>query len=273
MLRVEPAGVIFRQVSFRIALEMKNLGMKQLIWKRWIGIGCLMMLMLLAACSRQPDIQPLRFNSAPWQPNEISTYALTDINGNYAGTARYDLTQLPGDGWNLRREINAQGTQEIVVVDMRSEGFRPIQSTLIRMARDGTEKVSTAYNGSDANLELTTKQNVTTVQRVSIPTDAREYATLVMLLRALPLAEGYASRLNVFLPVTGTLDRVTVMVEGEEQVSTPAGDYNTWYVRMETADSETKAWVSTQAPYPVVKFIDSRNGGTFELSSFQPTGE
>jgi hypothetical protein len=38
---------------------------------------------------------------------------------------------------------------------------------------------------------------------------------------------------------------------------------------METADSETEAWVSTQAPYPVVKFIDSRNGGTFELSDFQ----
>ena len=225
-------------------------------------------LWLLAACS-EPEVQPLRFNDAPWQTNESSTYQLTDLNGNYAGTARYDLIRLDGETWNLRREINAQGTQEIVVVDMGESGLRPIQSTLIRVERDGTEKVTAVYSGSDANLELTTKQNVTTVQRVSIPSDAREHATLVMLLRALPLAEDYAARLNIFLPVVGILERVTLAVAGQEQVSTPAGTFDTWYVRMATADSETEAWVSTQAPYPVVKFIDSRNGGTFELSEFQ----
>jgi hypothetical protein len=56
----------------------------------------------------------------------------------------------------------------------------------------------------------------------------------------------------------------------QEQVTTPAGTFDAWYVRMETPDSQTEAWVSTQAPYPVVKFVDSRNGGTFELSEFQP---
>jgi hypothetical protein len=90
-----------------------------------------------------------------------------------------------------------------------------------------------------------------------------------MLLRALPLAQGYAVRLNVFLPVVGILDRVTVEVLSQEQVTVLADTYDTWYVRMQTANSETEAWVSTQAPYPVVKFIDSRNGGTFELSEFQ----
>ena len=154
-------------------------------------------------------------------------------------------------------------------MDMGEAGFRPLQSTLVRIARDGTEVVSAKYNGSQADLELTTKQNVTTVQRVSIPSDARDHATLIMLLRALPLAEGYAVRLNVFLPVVGILDRVTVEVARQEQVSVLAGTYDTWYVQMETANSETEAWVSTQAPYPVVKFIDSRNGGTFELSELQ----
>jgi hypothetical protein len=138
------------------------------------------------------------------------------------------------------------------------------------MARDGTEVVTTEYSGSEANLELTTKQNIMTVQRVSIPSDAREHATLIMLLRALPLVESYAVRLNIFLPVAGILDRVTVIVEGQEQITTPAGTYDTWVVRMETPNSETEAWVSTRAPYPVVRFIDSRNGGTFALSEFQP---
>ena len=240
--------------------------MKQRFFVLW---ALLISLAALAGCSSQPEVQPLRFNNAPWKSNEVSTYQLTDLNGNFAGTARYDLTQGQGEAWNLRREINAQGTQEIVVVDIGSSGFRPLQSTMVRISRDGTEVVSAEYSGSEANLELTTKQNVTTVQRVSIPSDAREQATLIMLLRALPLAERYAVRLNIFWPVVGILDRVTVSVAEQQQVTTPAGTFDTWFVQMQTPDSETQAWVSTQAPYPVVKFVDSRNGGTFELSEFQ----
>jgi hypothetical protein len=229
------------------------------------------LLALVAGCS-QPDIQPLTFNEAPWQANEASTYQLTDLNGNPAGTARFDLTLPEGANWNLRREIDAQGTQEIVSVDMSKTGFRPLQSTVMRIAKDGTEIVKSVYNGSDANLELTTKQNITTMQRVNIPSDAREQATLVMLLRALPLAQGYAVHMNIFLPVVGILDRVTVTVVKQEQVDVPAGSYDTWYVQMKTEDSQTEAWVGTQAPYPLVKFVDSRNGGTFALSEFQ-TGQ
>lgn len=228
-----------------------------------------LLVLLLAGCG-QPEIQPLVFNAAPWQPNEVSTYQVTDVNGNYAGSARYDLMQMEGDLWNLRRETNTQGTQEIVTVDMTQTGFRPTQSTLLRIANNGTEAVSATYGGSEVNLELTTRLNITTYERVSIPSDAREQVTLVMLLRALPLAEGYGVRLNIFQPILGTLDRVTASVEGKEQVTTDAGTFECWWVRMETPDSQTEAWVATQAPYPVVKFIDSRNDGTFELSEFQP---
>lgn len=255
-----------------MSLELIDSEMKQNFLRiKWMhgGFVAVLVTLLLVGCSRTPDVQPLKFNAAPWLPNESSTYQLTDINGNYAGTARYDLALIDGEVWNLRREINAQGTQEIVAVDMSQVGFRPVQSTIVRIAKDGTEVVSAKYSGSQADMELTTKLNITTMQRVSIPSDAREQATLVMLLRALPLAENYAVRLNVFLPIVGILDRVTVMVEKREQVTTLAGTFDTWYVRMETPNSETEAWVSTQAPYPVVKFIDSRNGGIFELSEFQ----
>lgn len=235
-------------------------------------ILAMVLFVVLAACG-QAQVQPLRYEAAPWSPNEVSIYRLTDVNGNYAGTARYDLSLIDGqDGevWNLRREINAQGMQEIIVVDMSSTGFRPQKSTMVRIDNTGTEVVNTQYSGSDANLELTTKQKVMTVQRINIPSDSREQASVVMLLRALPLAAKYAVRMNVFLPVVGTLDRVTVQTVRQEQVTVPAGTFDTWYLRLETPTSNTEAWVSTQAPYQVVKFVDSRNGGLFELSEFQP---
>ncbi len=231
-----------------------------------------LLLLPLMGCSRQPDIQPMSFNSTPWQPNEVSSYDLTDVDGNRAGTARFDLTELANGGWNLRREISSHGIQEIVVIDMSEDEFRPIESTLIRVDQGGTEVVRSKYSGSQADMELTTKQNITTQQRVSIPSDSREQASLVMLLRALPLAEGYATRLNVFWPVVGSLERVTVQVVGEEQITVPAGTFDTWHVLVETPNSATDVWISKEAPYPVIKFIDSRNGGTFELSAFDPGG-
>lgn len=238
----------------------------------WVWVWALMLVMVLSSCG-QVEVQPLRYEAAPWSPNEVSVYQLTDVNGNYAGTARYDWALIDGaDGkaWNLRREINAQGMQEIAVVDMSESGFRPQQSTLLRIDNTGTEVVSAQYSGSNANLELTTKQNISTIQRISIPSDAREQTSLVMLLRALPLAANYAVRMNVFLPVVGTLDRVTVQAVRQEAVTVPAGTFDTWLVRLETTNSKTEAWVSTQAPYQIVKFVDSRNGGIFELSEFQP---
>jgi hypothetical protein len=237
--------------------------------KYLLRIVVLLLFVAAAAGCSEVEVQPLRFGDAPWSENEISTYQLTDINGNYAGIARYDLTRTAEDVWNLRREINAQGTQEIIAVEMGYVDFRPLESTLIRIDRRGTEVVTTEYDGNNALLELTTRQNITTIQRISIPSDAREHATLTTILRALPLAENYAVRINVFLPVVGIVERTTVQVAGQEQLSVPAGDFDTWHVLLESPNSKTEVWVSTQSPYPVVKFIDSRNGGTFELSEFQ----
>ena len=231
------------------------------------------LLLLLVGCSGEPDVQPLIFNAAPWQPNEVSTYDLTDLNENAAGKARFDLTELADGGWNLRREINSHAMQEIVVVDMSEEGFRPAESTLIRIDPNGTEVVRSVYSGSQADLELTTKQNITTQQRVSIPSDSRNNLPWSCSCAPSLLPKAFATRLNVFLPVVGTLDRVTVQVVEQEQITVPAGTFDTWHVLMETPNSKTDVWISTEAPYPVVKFIDSRNGGTFELSAFDPDGE
>jgi hypothetical protein len=213
-------------------------------------------------------VQPLVFGAAPWQAGEVSTFAITDINGAYAGTATYEWAVLEGGLWNLRREINAQGTQEIVVTDMSEPGFRPVQSTLVRIDNSGTEQVRTTFNGSEANLEITNKQNITTPERVSIPSDVRTQATLVMLVRALPLAEGYATRLNIFNPIVGRHERVTLTVADREDVTVPAGTFESWRIELESPDSETAVWVAVAAPAQVVKFTESRNGGLFELSEF-----
>lgn len=227
------------------------------------------LLALLAACGA-PDPQPLIFGAAPWRDGEVSTYRVTDRNGQYAGTTRFDILQLDETTWSLRRETSAQGIQEIVVVEMSAEGYRPALATMIRIDAEGSEQVRTRYEGSNAYLDVTSKQDVTTQQRVSIPSDARDQRTLLMLARSLPLASAYATRINSFLPVVPILDRVTLSVRGREEVQVPAGTFDAWRLRLDTGDSRTELWVSVDAPHPVVKYQDGRNQGVYELVEFQP---
>lgn len=225
--------------------------------------------MLLGACGA-PAIQPLIFNEPPWRDGEVSTYRVTAVDSTYAGTTRYDILRMGSDGWSLRREISAQGTQEIVAVEMSDRDYRPSIATLVRIDSGGVEQVRTTYAGGQVDLELTTKQNITTYERQSIPSDARDQRTLLMLLRALPLAQGYATRMNSYLPIVPILDRVTISVLRRESVSTPAGDFDAWVVRLDTGNSRTDAWIGVDAPYPLLKFVDGRNRGTFELLEFIP---
>jgi hypothetical protein len=233
-----------------------------LLWIMVFAVGC--------AGSVEP--QALRFSPAPWQDGEQSTFAVAGNETETTGTATFDITS-GANGWTLRREISALGDREIAVVETGTEGYRPASSTMVRMLSDGAvEQVRATYSGGTADLELITRQNVTTYERFNVPTDARDQRSIPFLVRALPLAEGYATRLNTFLPITGILDRYTISVVRREQVTVPAGDYDTWRVRLDTGDTVSHIWVGVDAPHPIVKFDDGRANATYELQSFKAGG-
>jgi hypothetical protein len=228
--------------------------------------------LVLAACGR-PETQPLLFGAAPWRAGEISSYTITDKDGGPAGLAQYIFsdTALEGGGWQMERIINAQQMQESVIVRMEANGFRPVESNLVRTGSNGEETVDALFDGAEVNLTLNTKLNIMTVQRAQVTSDVRENASLLMLLRAMPLARGYATVINTFVPIAGQMDRVRVFVTGEETLTVPAGAYPVWTLELESADGAvTKAWIGKEAPYQLVQFTDGRNNATFALTDLVP---
>jgi hypothetical protein len=225
---------------------------------------------LLAACGGQATPQPLLFGAAPWPDGEQSVYTLTNADGQQAGSAIYTLTSVPGaengETWQLVRAITALGSQETMTVTMDAAGFRPQTSQLERVNADGRETVGAVYNSGQVDLTLNTRQNIMTVQREQIPSDARETVALPMLLRSLPLARNYVTQINGFLPVAAQLERITVRVTGEETVQTAAGSFATWVIELDAGDAQSKAWIAQDAPYLLVKYLDGRNKATLELA-------
>ena len=224
--------------------------------------------LILAACG-SPKVQPLILGPEPWTDGEVSVYRILDREGEPAGTMSVSLGYGPlrsgEEGWTVRREIDAQGETEVVAVEASPDRLLPQHAMLVRTRLDGNERVETTYDNGRIDMRLTTIQNNTTYQRTSAPSDARDQRTILLLARMLPLAEGYATQFNSFLPVAERLDRVTLRVVKREEVTVPAGTFDAWLVELDTGDSKTKVWIGVDPPHPLVKYVDGRNGATFEL--------
>lgn len=228
-------------------------------------------MLVASGCGNNVEMQPPRFGDPVWQDGEVSTYTITNIEGESAGTMTLALNAgKPASGdadagpaWTVQREIKSS-INEIVTVEV-NERLRPKLSSLLRSDSQGSEKVVTTYSSGQVGIELTNRRDMITYERMSVPSDAYDQRTLLAFARLLPLADGYATQLNSFLPIVGRLERTTLRVRGREEVSVPAGSFDTWRITLETPTTETEAWIGTAAPYPLIKFIDGRNGGTFEL--------
>jgi hypothetical protein len=236
------------------------------------AIGWLMAIALLLAGWGQPTPAPLLFENAPWVSGEQHSMSLTDRSGQMVGSAIYTLSSaenVAGEpAWAFEREIAALGSQEVVTVTMDARGFRPQASRLLRSNQGEQESVDVRYSDGQVDMLLNTRQNVRTTQRAQVPSDARETVTLPMLLRALPLASGYATQINVYMPVAEQLERIAVRVTGDEALQTQEGSYATWVVELKARDSESKAWIGKEAPHVLVKYLDGRNGATLELTEY-----
>jgi hypothetical protein len=77
-----------------------------------------------------------------------------------------------------------------------------------------------------------------------------------------------ATQINIFMPIANQLERINVRVTGEEALDTEAGSFATWVVELDTRDSQSKAWIGKESPYPLVKYLDGRNNATLELAEY-----
>lgn len=214
------------------------------------------------------EFQPLRFNAVPWQDGETGTYHIVDGNGENAGVMTIALTNHDNEFWLMTRQVDGR-TQETVEVTMKASNLRPKETMILRTDSEGREMVRGTFDGSQVDLELTTRVDAVTYERQSIPSNSYDYQTLLMLLRALPLTNGYATRINAYLPIAGLLERIEIVVSIEESLALKSGPVPAWRILLRAQNSRSEAWIGQEAPYPLLKYVDGTTGATFELSEFR----
>ncbi len=232
-------------------------------------------LLIMSGCAFGAEPQPLVLGDAPWQSGERSVYTVINREEQVAGSAVFEIhanDKGTPAGWTFTRLISDIGITERVTVSTQARGYIPIQSTLTRSSSAGTQRVQATFNQTRVEMELNNLQGLLSYESVNVTSDVRDDRTLVPLLRTLPLAQGYATFINSFLPITGQQERVAIRVAKGESVTVPAGSFESWLVELKTTDRTSRIWIAKEAPHAVVKWVDGRSQATFELSEFEPIG-
>jgi hypothetical protein len=232
---------------------------------------------LLAAAAPAPD-RPGAF--APGEETVMQVRFL----GMSSGEGRLRVGKPAGDVWPLIFEARTEGVAGFFdvrehVVSYWDSALRQTRGFDLRAYEVGDFKVERArFDRANGKVTFERQLNGDRTRRtVTIPSDAQDLTSAVMLLRLQRLAPGD----RVEVPVcTGTRQFTLVAaVLGRERIETPAGTFDTVKVRVRTAlegkfstRRDTFAWFSDDPRHVIVRMnADFSVGGLVAtLKSYRP---
>ncbi len=211
----------------------------------------------LIAQARQEMPGRLVVGPVPWVDGEVLRMRMklpTGMEiGTFAWTADKVTTDAGVDAWRVvtRRYIGLNGTQVVSGVVADAQTFRPISSW---------------FNHSmmgDFHADYTPQQVViqspgegeAAVNEFDLADTVYDNEQAVQLMRRLPLAVGYKTKLPIFVTFTGgkRID-VSMEVEEKETLTVPAGEFECFRVRLKIENVLNQSlWFSVDANRYLVK--------------------
>ncbi len=224
--------------------------------KRMLGVAVLAV--LLAACGA--PAQPLAFNPPPWQDGEVSVYRVTDANGTELGTAQWTWTRA-ADGWSQTYELRLAGRFDRGEVALAED-----LSMRHSWRETGGNRYEARYAADGITIDMRVA-GISTTRKLRPTAQAIDNDVSLQIQRALPFAEGFATRYVNVIPTTATALPTSLRVVAAEAVTVPAGVFSTWRVELSAGGRIHDAWYGQQAPYPLVKYRNRASGAVFELQA------
>ena len=222
----------------------------------------------LVAKARKHVVGDLELLAVPWPDKEVLQMVVKLANGTEIGTFIYsaDLAKVDGKkAWRLqcRRDIGAGANRAISRVLVDYDTFRPISSLW--------NSSVLGYFVADYTPERVTITNKTkgkgkeSVRKVDLDHVVYDNEQGVHLFRRLPLAEGYKSKVPIFVTFGAGDIGLEVEVTAKEKVTVPAGQFECYKLDLNIGQT---FWISSDAKRYPVKF--EAGGISVELSAIQP---
>jgi len=225
------------------------------------------------------------FQDPPWTGQERATYDLLDEGDRVDGICVLETTPS-GDVVQMRRlceDASGEGHRDDGLVEADAETLIPVRSERVLVNADsgkrttfvGTygETVATlAYERADIDSgvieeERSTDRDLPEPDEASPDPGYYDDESLFWLVRGIPLEEGWEGAYhNVNLGV-GRIFVAEVLVDRRERAVVPAGEFDTWRIRVRTASVTQLVWIEVAAPHRMIKAEIERS--TYVLRDFE----
>jgi hypothetical protein len=209
--------------------------------------------------ARLPPAAPVAFGKAPWKVGERTSYAVTTRDGQQAGTATYTVGG-EFEAATVSANLAIGATQDRYQIGFDGRTFAPASELRSIVTEQGTIDIRAEYHAGGATIEVIDR-NGTVRNQLTLPQVYYANDQFLIILRALPFAEGYSGSLQL-VPSQGTLTAIptVVTVTGKETVTTPRGTIACWRVvaDFEGATAQQILWYGVDAPNYLVKYETAR---------------
>jgi|WetSurSiteA1Bulk_404760.scaffolds.fasta_scaffold08212_2 hypothetical protein len=211
----------------------------------------------------------LEFRPAPWVDGEILQMAVKVRSGRQSGSQFYRIESVQESGktfWKLWTVDGNVGITQHTTVLMDTESFSP--TTSIQDSR--SYGVFTALFSPKQVEFVTARRDSNTKKQFPVERPIYDYAQLAHLLRCLPLREGFQAGILIANSEKASLWDGKITVVAREQVTVPAGTFDSYKTTVEVVGQTYTYWISTDAHSYIVK---ENHAGiiTLELSSIEKT--
>jgi uncharacterized membrane protein YhfC len=213
--------------------------------------------LFLAGCAVAS--QPLAFGSAPWHHGESTEYDVLDATGNLIGSATW-LWETAPEGWRQSWTVRLEARTDQGLVLLGPDLY-PLRSEL----SVGEAAYVATYGPERIQFTSTSPEGEATTRSLARPEYLLDNGQSLQVHRALPLAEGYATRYTNVIPSTNTAVHTLVQVAGAEAVTVPAGTLEAWRVVMTAGGQSHDAWYAVEPPHLMVKYHNRSAGSQFVL--------
>ena len=216
----------------------------------------------------------LEFKPAPWADGEVLQLAAkVSINiqqgSTETGTFTYKFRATTENGkpaW-IFESLTEQGAMGIILfskVTVDASELSPVRSA-VKSPLLGM-RYQLAYSSDKVEQTNIKKDGSVTTTTVSFDRPVFDQSQLEMILRCLPLREGYQASFPGIAPAASFVYDTKVTVAGKEKVTVPAGTFDCYKVMVNQAGQERAFWISADAHSYIVKSNQSEMV-TLELNS------
>ena len=222
--------------------------------------------LLFLAC--EDATQPADIAGRPvWAPGEQAEYRLLD-GRKEIGRALLSV-EREGDAFVLRQEFKAERVTDTVAIHVSETDLKPRKVHRVVDGEDGRIQLDVEYvdgraivhadNGEERNSESN-----------AVPAFAYDNWEGLFLWRTVPLDDDYRAAYHSMVtavPRKPAASKKTIEVEKREQVSVPAGSFDTWKLKVSGGGASETAWIGIDGAHPVVKYDNGT--AVFELLGFR----